>query len=173
MADSQKGEILVDLIHVDMLSPIVKPRLWFVVSEPFSTSMHTIFPPRHPALFIHIKTSCHNTFSLSDVLVRQGSSRVYIPQQVTQMVHAWITEWFKNDKLPMDHIETQSWMKSVCTVHKTMFSEVNCKTRFSINTLLDPISYADRNYGVNIVRRFYPNFTPLPYHFNIPDTAGK
>jgi hypothetical protein len=135
-------------------------------------------PPQHPEHTMHVETdlnrSRNNRGSMS---LSYAVECDYIDPAIRARVRCILSQW---EAPPLESPAVQDWIRQVLGYFKGCYRNTKAPEgqqwnadKLVVNNLIDPLwisqesgrPFADDHAGVNLIRKFYPEFVPTVAHF--------
>lgn len=119
-------------------------------------------PPTHPQHSYSVHSTYGNTFSMS---LTSATNSDWLEPSVKARAKRILNLW---KPLPIEDVQIQDWIQNVLGYFAGCYQGENGSWNaddLKIDKLIDPLTQADKHVGVNYIRKYYPDYTPVQSDF--------
>jgi len=124
-------------------------------------------PPTHPEHIKSVRTELHRRReNQGGMSLSCAVNSEYLDNDTRQQAKRILDEW----QAPLiDSEEIQEWILQVLGYFRNMYNKTGGDNwacdNLTVDRDSDPITLIDQHAGINLIRQYYPDFTPVAKHF--------
>lgn len=127
-------------------------------------------PPGHPEHTMHVETELHRRReNRGGMSLSYAAACEHLDPAVSKAAKQLLDDWAAN-RMPLESAEVQKWIRQVLgyfvTCYKGDGEDPWNVSNLKMDAERDPMQNVDEHAGINLIRKYYPEFQPTEQHFD-------